>query len=82
VYDDTSPAEIERYHAMLRALPPYERLRIAVALSTAVRNLAEAGIRDRHPEAGPEEVRARLMARLHGRETALRLFPLVPDDAV
>lgn len=81
MYEDTSPAEVERYHAHLRALPPHERLRIALGLSAAVRSLAEAGIRQRHPRADEEEVRVRLVARLHGREAALRLFQNVPADA-
>lgn len=82
MYEDTSPAEVERYHEMLRALSPHERLRVAVALSIAVRRLAEAGIRQRHPLADEQEVRVRLAVRLYGREVALRAFRDVPDDAV
>lgn len=51
-------------------------------LSRAVRELALAGIRQRHPEAGEQEVRVRLAARLYGRAAAVRLFGAVPDDAV
>jgi hypothetical protein len=82
VYDDTAPEEIERYHAFLRALPPHERLRIADGLCTSVRQLAEAGIRLRHPRASDEEVAVRLAVRLYGREAAMRVFGAVPDDAV
>jgi hypothetical protein len=80
--EDTSPAEVDRYQEMLRALAPHERLRIAVALSMAVRRLAEAGIRQRHPLADEQEVRVRLVTRLYGREVALQAFQDVPDDAV
>lgn len=51
-------------------------------LSMAVRELALAGIRERHPEASEQEVRVRLAVRLYGREAATRLFGAVPDDAV
>ena len=55
---------------------------VAVALSRSVRALAEAGIRQRHPTAGVEEVKVRLAVRLYGRAAAERLFAAVPDDAV
>jgi hypothetical protein len=51
-------------------------------LSRAVRELAIAGIRQRHPEADEQEVRVRLTVRLYGRAAATRLFGTVPDDAV
>ena len=71
-----------RYQEGLRALPPHERLRIAVAISMAVRQLAEAGIRLRHPKADAAEVRARLAVRLYGREVVGRVLGSLPDDAV
>ncbi len=78
---DTSPAAAARYAERLRALGPAERLAIAAGLTQGVRALAEAGIRQRHPGAGPEEVRRRLAALLYGRATAERLFgPLPPGD--
>jgi Rv0078B-related antitoxin len=60
---DTSKAARRRQLEALRAIPSAERLRIADAMSTDVRSLAEAGIRRRHPDASPEQV-ARLMAEL------------------
>lgn len=72
---DTSPEAARFYHEHLRALPPSERLRIASALSSSVRRLAEAGIRQRHPDAEEREVAARLAARLYGDAVAARFFP-------
>jgi len=46
------------------------------------RQLALAGIRQRHPGASAEEVRARLIVRLYGREVAERLCGTVPADAI
>jgi hypothetical protein len=46
------------------------------------RELALAGIRQRHPGASADEVRARLIVRLYGRKVAERLCRTVPADAI
>ncbi len=79
---DTSPEATARYHELLRAQSPAARLQQAASLTRAVRQLAEAGIRQRHPGASDDEVRVRLTVRLYGRDTAVRLFGNVPADAV
>jgi hypothetical protein len=79
---DTSPQADARYHELLRRMAPEQRLEAAMRLSQAVRELAIAGIRSRHPEADDHEVRVRLTVRLYGRECARRLFGDVPDDAI
>ena len=79
---DTKARADERYHELLRAREPHERLAAAMGLSRAVRSLAEAGIRERHPQADAREVRVRLTVRLYGRAAAARLFGVLPDDAV
>jgi hypothetical protein len=66
----------------LRAQAPSQRLAQAASLTRTVRELAAAGIRQRHPAASAEEVRVRLAVRIYGRETARRLFESIPDDAV
>lgn len=79
---DTSTEADARYHELLRAMPPERRLEAAMRLSRAVRELALAGIRQRHPGADEAEVRCRLTVRLYGRACAMRLFGSVPGDAV
>lgn len=79
---DTSRGSNERYHELLRAQTPAQRLEQASALSRAVRDLAVAGIRARHPRADDAEIRVRLIVRLYGREAAARLCGEVPADAV
>ena len=44
-------------------------------LSSSVRRLAVASIRERHPDASAREVNARLAERLYGVDARLRLFP-------
>lgn len=79
---DTSREADARYHELLRKMPPEQRLAAAMRLSQAVRELALAGIRGRHPEASDDELRVRLTTRLCGRDCARRLFGGVPDDAI
>lgn len=58
------------------------RLRAAVSLGVAVRDLALAGLRARHPSADENELRKRLAVRLYGRALALQIFEHIPDDAL
>ncbi|HEY7373936.1 MAG TPA: hypothetical protein VIF57_17380 [Polyangia bacterium] len=81
MHQDTGSAAVDRYHPLLRAQAPHERLEQANALSKAVRELAVAGLRTRHPDATPEEIRVCLTVRLYGRGLAQRLFGRVPADA-
>lgn len=79
---DTPPRSRDRYHELLAAQKPYERLAQSVRLTRMVRELAVEGMRARHPEAGEEELRVRLAVRLYGRAIAERLFGEVPADAL
>lgn len=79
---DTSPAADARYHQLLREMSPVRRLEAAMRLSQAVRELALASIRSRHPTAQGRELQARLAVRLYGRDEARRAFGAVPEDAV
>lgn len=78
---DTSPAAARFYHEHLRSLAPAERLRIAAELSMSVRQLAEAGIRQSHPDASPSELAVRLAVRLYGREVVRQVLGDVPPEA-
>jgi hypothetical protein len=71
---DTGPRQQARYIELLRAQPPADRLRKAGALTRAVRQMAEVGLRQRFPHADETEIRVRLAERLYGRDVALRLF--------
>ena len=57
--------------AAFRAMTPVERLTIADQLSSDVRALAKAGIRNRRPNATPDEVDAALAELLLGPEFAV-----------
>jgi hypothetical protein len=78
----THPSALDRYHQILRAQAPHERLAQALSLTRTVRELAVTGIRQRHPAASEDEVRVRLAVRLYGREVGRHLFGAIPDDAL
>jgi hypothetical protein len=80
--EDTSPEMFDAYIARLRSMTTVEKFRALDGLMTEGRELARLGIRLRHPEAGPEEVKVRLFVRLYGRELAERVYPTVPSDAM
>jgi hypothetical protein len=72
--DDTSAAAERRYFELLRRKSPSERVEMTIRLNRAVRDLAVAGVKLRHPYATPLELRRGLAERLYGREVAERLF--------
>lgn len=79
---DTSPEASRRYHELLRAMTPGERMLRAASLSQTVRLLALAGLRQRHPLADEDELRRRLVVRLYGREYAQKVLGEIPADAI
>jgi hypothetical protein len=82
VNQDTDIRAQRRYCELLTRLTPAQRLRVAASLSSAVRELALAGLRQRHPQADEQELRRRLAVRLYGREVGVRLYGSIPDDAI
>ena len=78
---DTHPRAAAAYHALLDERPPAERLAQAARLSRAARDLAQAGLRHRHPRAGPAELRWRLAAVCYGQDFAERVFGPRPGAA-
>lgn len=64
--DDTSPSANQRYFELLRQQTPAQKLRTVAVLTAAVRQLALAGIRARHPELSRDEQERLLARRLYG----------------
>lgn len=79
---DTTAEADAHYHELLKRLQPHQRLEAAMRLSQAAREMAIAGIRQRHPGLSDQELRIRLAVRLYGTACARRLFgAAVPEDA-
>ena len=77
---DTSP-EMERHLIeAYRGMDAVEKVQRLTELSLASREWAEAGIRDRHPNADDREVFIRLASLRLDRDTMIRLFDWDPDE--
>ncbi|HVR37996.1 MAG TPA: hypothetical protein VMU84_02805 [Thermoanaerobaculia bacterium] len=64
---DTSRRVAAAHAQLYRQIGPSERGRIAAELSDALRALALAGVRDRHPEYREEQVLEEVLAVFYGR---------------
>lgn len=74
LFPDTSP-EAERVQIeLLRRAPPWRKLEMVGQLNEMVRTLALSGLRQRYPDASPEELRRRLADLLLGPELATRVY--------
>ncbi len=76
---DTSPEIEAMLVARWRAMEPWQKISVVSDLQRAGDEAAIVGILQRHPFAGPAEVRLRLAALKHGREFAVRYFGWDPD---
>ncbi|MBM3984774.1 MAG: hypothetical protein FJ296_03645 [Planctomycetes bacterium] len=76
---DTSPEVEALLVVRWRAMEPWEKVTLACELQRAADAAAVAGILDRHPSAGRDEVRLRLAALKHGAEFARESLHWDPD---
>lgn len=72
---DTTPAASEAQVARWRTMTAHEKAELVAALSRVTRQLAEAGIKSRYPEASSREVFLRLAMLQLGRELAVQVYP-------
>ncbi len=72
---DTSPEAWKIYLDLQRRLSPSEKLRRAFQLSALVRQLAEAGLRERYPEASNREIFLRSARQRLGSELFEKAYP-------
>jgi len=59
---------------LLRQAPAWRKLEMVAQMNLTVRTLALCGLRQRHPNASPEELRRRLADLLLGPELAARAY--------
>ena len=78
---DTSPETERVLFAMLRDMPPWRKLEMVAQLNQTARELALIGLRQRYPNATPEELHRRLADILLGPELAGRVYgPLIESE--
>ena len=82
LFSDTRPEAEAVLIGLLRQAPPWRKLHMVGQLNQTVRTLALSGLRQRHPEATPQELRRRLADLLLGPDLAAQVYgPLTPGVA-
>jgi hypothetical protein len=76
---DTHPDVERKQIELLRKIPPWQRLERANQMTLACHALALVGLRHRHPEASPHELRRRLADLTLGTELAARVYGQLPE---
>jgi hypothetical protein len=74
MFSDTHPKIRALQIEWIRRMPPWKKFAIVDSLNETVRTLAISGIRQRHPQATPEEVRRMLAEMLLGAELAAKVY--------
>ena len=76
---DTDP-EAERIQiGIFRRMPAWRKVQLVDDANEMSRQLALAGLRQRHPAAGPDELRRRLRGLFLGEELATRVYGPLPE---
>ncbi len=77
---DTSLAAQKMHYALMRRLPDWKRLKLALELTQATRQLVMADIRSRFADVSDEEIRRRFIARVLSREDVIRAYGFDPKQ--
>ncbi|MCP4542884.1 MAG: hypothetical protein GY832_37665 [Chloroflexi bacterium] len=75
---DTRPEAEAMLIKLLRQAPPWRKLHMVEQLNQTVRTLALSGLRQRHPNATPQELRRRLADLLLGPDLAAQVYGPLP----
>ena len=74
LFPDTRPEAEAVLIGLLRQATPWRKLQMVGQLNQTVRTLALSGLRQRHPQATPQELRRRLADLLLGVELATQVY--------
>jgi hypothetical protein len=75
---DTTPEALEVQRAIWRRMGPVRRLRLAMQMSDDSRRITADGIRSRHPDYAPEQIRFALLRMVLGDELFAAAYPDAP----
>lgn len=75
---DTTPDAQRMHYKLMRRLSSSRRLALAFELTHATRELILADLNQRFPQAGPDEIRRRFIARVLPRDDVIRAFGFDP----
>lgn len=74
LYSDTHPKMEQMQIEIIRRLPLWKKMGIVDGLNETVKTLAISGIKQRHPDASPEQVRRMLAELMLGSELARKVY--------
>lgn len=77
---DTSRAAQKVHFELMRQLPDWKRLKLALELTQATRQLVMADICSRFADATDEELRRRFISRVLSREDVIRAYGFDPKQ--
>ena len=78
---DTDPEAEAVQLEIYRRMPAWRKIQLVFEANEMSRALALAGIRSRHPQAGPEEIRRRFLGLSLGEELATRVYGPLEDPS-
>lgn len=74
LFPDTHPKMEALQIELIRRMPPWKKIAMIDSLNETVKMLAISGIRQRHPEATPEQIRRILAETMLGLELAQKVY--------
>lgn len=74
LFPDTHPRMEALQIELLRRMPAWQKLAVVDGLNEMVKTLAVSGIRERHPEATPQEIHLMLAELMLGAELARKVY--------
>lgn len=74
LYSDTHPKMEALQIELIRRMPPWKKISMIDGLNETVKALAVSGIKERHPEAPPEQIRFLLAELMLGAELARKVY--------
>jgi hypothetical protein len=78
--DDTSPDARRVLVELSRQAPAWRKLEMVAEMNAAVRGLMLTGLRERHPQATPEQLQRWLADLLLGPTLAARVYGPTPEE--
>jgi hypothetical protein len=74
LFPDTHPKMEAMQIKLIRSMPSWKKISIMEGLNETVKALAISGIKERHPNASPQEIRRMLAELMLGAELARKVY--------
>jgi hypothetical protein len=78
LYSDTDPRIEQLQIEIIRRMPAWKKFTLVCDLNEMVKTLAVSGIRQRHPDATPQQIHRMYAEMMLGRELAQKVYGDVP----